>query len=86
MRYTTLGRTGVEVSQICLGAMAFGPRGNPDHDEPIRVIHRALDAGVTFVDTADVYSHGESEEIVGKALADGRRDRVVLATKAFSRI
>jgi aryl-alcohol dehydrogenase-like predicted oxidoreductase len=60
--------------------MMFGAWGNPDHDESIRIIHRALDAGVNFVDTADVYSLGESEEIVGKAL-EGRRDRVVLATK-----
>jgi aryl-alcohol dehydrogenase-like predicted oxidoreductase len=75
-----LGRTGVEVSPLCLGAMMFGAWGNPDHDESIRIIHRALDAGINFVDTADVYSRGESEEIVGKALA-GRRDHVVLATK-----
>jgi aryl-alcohol dehydrogenase-like predicted oxidoreductase len=75
-----LGRTGVSVSPLCLGAMMFGAWGNADHDESIRIIHRALDAGVNFVDTADVYSRGESEEIVGKALA-GRRDDVVLATK-----
>src|SRR6201992_19129 len=80
MRLRTLGRTGVEVSPLCLGAMMFGAWGNPDHDESIRIIHRALDAGINFVDTADVYSAGESEEIVGKALA-GRRDNVVLATK-----
>src|SRR6184192_422737 len=60
--------------------MMFGAWGNPDHDESVRIIHRALDAGINFVDTADVYSRGESEEIVGKALK-GRRDRVVLATK-----
>ena len=76
-----LGRTGVEVSPLCLGAMMFGAWGNPDHDESIRIIHSALDAGLNFVDTADVYSRGESEEIVGKALAGGRRDDVVLATK-----
>ena len=76
-----LGRTGVRVSPLCLGTMMFGAWGNPDHDESIRTIHRALDAGINFVDTADVYSHGESEEIVGKALAGGRRDNVVLATK-----
>lgn len=75
-----LGRTGVSVSPLCLGAMMFGAWGNPDHDDSIRIIHRALDAGVNFVDTADVYSSGESEEIVGKAL-EGRRDDVVLATK-----
>jgi aryl-alcohol dehydrogenase-like predicted oxidoreductase len=76
-----LGRTGVSVSQLCLGAMMFGAWGNPDHDESIRIIHRALDAGINFIDTADVYSRGESEEIVGKALAGGRRDNIVLATK-----
>jgi aryl-alcohol dehydrogenase-like predicted oxidoreductase len=75
-----LGRTGVVVSELCLGAMMFGEWGEPDHDASIRMVHRALDAGVNFIDTADVYSSGESEEIVGKALA-GRRDSVVLATK-----
>jgi len=79
-----LGRTGVSVSQLCLGAMMFGSWGNPDHDESIRIIHAALDAGINFVDTADVYGAGESEEIVGKALAGGRRDDVVLATKFFN--
>src|SRR5436309_7368921 len=81
MDYRTLGRTGVEVSPLCLGAMMFGAWGNTDHDDSIRIIHRALDAGINFIDTADVYSRGESEEIVGKALAGGRRDNVVLATK-----
>jgi aryl-alcohol dehydrogenase-like predicted oxidoreductase len=85
MEYRALGRTGVEVSPLCLGAMMFGAWGNPDHDESIRVIHRALDAGINFVDTADVYSQGESEEIVGKAL-QGRRDQVVLATKFHGRM
>ena len=80
MEYRDLGRTGVKVSPLCLGTMMFGAWGNPDHDESIRIIHRALDAGINFIDTADVYSAGESEEIVGKALA-GRRDDVVLATK-----
>jgi aryl-alcohol dehydrogenase-like predicted oxidoreductase len=80
MKYRTLGRTGIEVTPYCLGAMMFGAMGNPDHDESIRIIHRALDAGINFVDTADVYSNGESEEIVGKALK-GRRDDVVLASK-----
>jgi len=75
-----LGHTGVSVSPLCLGAMMFGAWGNPDHDDSIRIIHRALDAGINFIDTADVYSRGESEEIVGKALR-GRRDNVVLATK-----
>jgi len=81
MNYRTLGRTGVKVSPLCLGAMMFGAWGNPDHDESIRIIHRALEAGINFIDTADVYSRGESEEIVGKALAGGKRDNVVLATK-----
>ena len=80
MKYRTLGRTGIEVSPYCLGAMMFGAMGNPDHDDSIRIIHKALDAGINFLDTADVYSRGESEEIVGKALK-GRRDDVVLATK-----
>src|SRR6202022_1381136 len=81
MKYRNLGRTGVNVSPLCLGAMMFGAWGNPDHDESIRIMHRALDAGINFIDTADVYTRGESEEIVGKALAGGRRDGVVLATK-----
>ena len=80
MNHRLLGRTGVSVSQMCLGAMMFGAWGNPDHDESIRIIHAALDAGINFVDTADVYAQGESEEIVGKALK-GRRDDVILATK-----
>ena len=80
MRYRTLGRTGIKVSPYALGAMMFGAIGNPDHDDSIRIIHRALDAGINFVDTADAYAHGESEENVGKALK-GRRDDVVLATK-----
>jgi aryl-alcohol dehydrogenase-like predicted oxidoreductase len=75
-----LGRTGVQVTPLCLGTMMFGEWGNADHDDSIRIIHRALDAGINFVDTADVYSRGESEEIVGKALA-GKRENVVLATK-----
>jgi len=81
MEYRTLARTGVKVSPLCLGAMMLGAWGNPDHDESIRIIHRALDAGINFIDTADVYSAGESEEIVGKALGGGKRDGVVLATK-----
>src|ERR1700744_1253443 len=81
MSMRTLGSTGVQVSPMCLGAMMFGAWGNPDHDESIRIIHRALDAGINFIDTADVYSAGESEEIVAKALAGGKRDNVVLATK-----
>src|SRR3989440_4274703 len=80
MKMHNLGSTGVQVSEHCLGAMMFGKWGNPDHDECVRIVHRALDAGINFIDTADVYSQGESEEIVGKALK-GRRDDVVLATK-----
>ena len=80
MELRSLGRTGVQVSPLCLGAMMFGAWGNPDHDECVRMVHAALDAGVNFVDTADVYAFGESEEIVGRALR-GRRDEVVLATK-----
>ena len=82
MKLRTLGRTGIQVSPYCLGTMMFGAMGNPDHEDSIRIIHRALDAGINFVDTADVYSSGESEEIVGKALK-GRRDDVVLASKVF---
>jgi aryl-alcohol dehydrogenase-like predicted oxidoreductase len=81
MEYRTLGRTGVKVSPLCLGAMMFGAWGNQDHEDGIRIIHRALDAGINFIDTADVYSRGESEQIVGKALSGGKRDNVVLATK-----
>jgi aryl-alcohol dehydrogenase-like predicted oxidoreductase len=81
MQLRTLAHTGVHVTPLCLGAMMFGAWGERDHDESIRIIHRALDAGINFIDTADVYSGGESEEIVGNALAGGRRDEVVLATK-----
>jgi aryl-alcohol dehydrogenase-like predicted oxidoreductase len=81
MEQRLFGRTGVEVSPLCLGAMMFGAWGETDHEVCIRIIHRALDAGINFIDTADVYSRGESEEIVGKALAGARRDNVVLATK-----
>jgi aryl-alcohol dehydrogenase-like predicted oxidoreductase len=80
MEHRILGGTGVAVSQYALGTMMLGAMGNTDHDESVRMIHTALDAGVNLVDTADVYSDGESEVIVGKALA-GRRDDVVLATK-----
>src|SRR5436189_5369896 len=80
MQLRNLGSTGVKVSPLCLGAMMFGDWGNTDHDESVRIIHAALDAGINFIDTADVYSRGESEEIVGKALR-GKRDNVVLATK-----
>lgn len=81
MEYRGLGRTGMQVSPLCLGAMMFGEWGEPDHDTSVRIIHRALDAGINFVDTADMYSQGESEVIVGKALAGGKRDDVILATK-----
>jgi aryl-alcohol dehydrogenase-like predicted oxidoreductase len=80
MQYRILGRTGVQVSELCLGAMMFGPFGTRDHDESVRIIQQALDGGINFIDTADVYSQGESEEIVGKAIA-GRRDDLVIATK-----
>jgi aryl-alcohol dehydrogenase-like predicted oxidoreductase len=82
MRYRTLGRTGIQVSPYALGAMMFGAMGNPDHEASIRIIHRALDAGINLIDTADIYSHGESEEIVAKALK-GRRNDVLLATKVW---
>src|SRR3981081_3278060 len=81
MEYRSLGRTGIQVSPLCLGAMMFGGWGEPDHDTSIATIHAALDAGINFIDTADASSQGESELIVGKALAGGKRDDVVLATK-----
>jgi aryl-alcohol dehydrogenase-like predicted oxidoreductase len=77
METRSLGKTGMQVSVQCLGAMMFGLWGNRDHDDCVAIIHHALDAGINFIDTADVYSQGESEEIVGKALK-GRRDQVVL--------
>jgi len=80
MNYRTLGKTGIKVSPYCLGAMMFGKMANADHDDAVRIIHKALDTGINFIDTADRYSQGESEEIVGKALK-GRRDNIVLATK-----
>src|SRR6201998_1652172 len=80
MQYRTLGKTGIKVTPYCLGAMMFGAGGNPDHNDSVRIIHKALDFGINFIDTADRYSRGESEEIVGKALK-GRRDNIVLATK-----
>jgi len=86
MEYRSLGRTGMKVTPLCLGAMMFGAWGEPDHDVSIKIIHRALDAGINFIDTADVYSQGESESIVGKALAGGRRDDVILATKVHSQM
>jgi aryl-alcohol dehydrogenase-like predicted oxidoreductase len=83
MKTRVLGTTGVRVSPLCLGAMMFGAWGNRDHDDSIRIIDRAIDAGINFIDTADVYSAGESEQIVGKALA-GKRENIVLATKAHA--
>ena len=83
MQYRTLGGTGIDVSVLCLGTMMFGPWGNPDETECHKMLHAALDAGVNLVDTADVYAHGESEEILGRALA-GRRASVVLTTKGFN--
>ena len=80
MEHRTLGRTGIKVSPLCLGTMMFGAWGNPDEAECRRIVDVALDAGLNFVDTADVYDFGTSEEILGRALR-GRRDDVVLATK-----
>ncbi|HEX3511824.1 MAG TPA: aldo/keto reductase [Solirubrobacteraceae bacterium] len=81
MEQRTLGRTGVHVSPLCLGAMMFGAWGETTQAEASEIVHRALDAGINFIDTADVYSRGQSEEMVGEALGGGRRDNVVLATK-----
>jgi aryl-alcohol dehydrogenase-like predicted oxidoreductase len=81
VEYRNLGTTGMKVSSLCFGAMMLGQWGNADHDECVRIIHRALDAGINFIDTADVYSDGESEVIVGKALATLDRSRVIVATK-----
>lgn len=80
MKYRALGKTGLQASVLSLGGMMFGRFGNPDHDECVRMVHRALDAGINLIDTADAYSQGESEEIIGKAIA-GRRDQVLIATK-----
>jgi aryl-alcohol dehydrogenase-like predicted oxidoreductase len=85
VEYRTLGRTGVEVSSFCLGAMMFGKWGNTDVDECVTMINHAIDSGINFIDTADVYSEGESEEVVGRALAS-RRDEVVLATKVHGQM
>lgn len=81
MEYRPLGRTGITVSHLTLGAMMFGALGNRDHEQCVRIVHRALDAGITTINTADGYSAGESEEILGEALAGGRRDEVVLTVK-----
>ena len=82
MDYRRLGHSGLKVSRLCLGTMMFGRWGNPDRDDCVRIVHRALDEGINFIDTANRYCWGESEEIVGKAVR-GRRDSVVLATKVF---
>jgi aryl-alcohol dehydrogenase-like predicted oxidoreductase len=82
MQYRVLGRTGIKVSPYCLGAMMFGKIGNPNHAECIRMVHQSLDFGINFIDTADVYNGGESEEIIGKAL-NGKRDRIVIGTKVM---
>lgn len=85
MEYRSLGRTGVQVSSLCLGCMNFGD--DTSEEDSIRIIHRAMDDGINFLDTADVYSRGKSETITGKALArDGRRDKVFLATKVFNKM
>jgi aryl-alcohol dehydrogenase-like predicted oxidoreductase len=84
--YRPFGTTGVQISSLTLGAMNFGARGNPDHEDGIRIIHRALDEGINAIDTADVYSQGESEQIVGKALTGGRRVDVFLATKFHGKV
>ncbi|MFJ4692993.1 aldo/keto reductase [Streptomyces sp. NPDC088766] len=81
MQYRTLGRTGVQVSSLALGAMNFGALGRTTQDEVTAIVDAALEAGINLIDTADVYSGGESEEMIGKAVA-GRRDDIVLATKA----
>ncbi|MFP5319951.1 MAG: aldo/keto reductase [Acidimicrobiia bacterium] len=86
MQMRTLGTTGITVSHFCLGTMTFGPWGNQDRDECVRMIHSALDGGINFVDTADIYGGSESERIVGEALKGGRRDGVVLATKFHARM
>lgn len=83
MEMRQLGQTGMRVSSLCLGTMMFGPMGNDDQDACVQIIHRALDGGINFIDTADIYSTGVSEEIVGKALK-GRREHVVLASKFYN--
>jgi len=81
MEYRALGRTGITVSQLTLGAMMFGAMGNQDREECVRIVHRALDAGITSINAADGYSAGQSEEILGEALTGGRREEVVLTVK-----
>jgi len=82
--YRLLGRTGTRVSSLCLGCMNFG--GRASEEDGIHIIHAAIDAGINFLDTANVYSRGVSETIVGKALAGGKRERVILATKVHGRM
>lgn len=82
MQYRTLGRTGVQVSTLALGAMNFGRIGNTGQDEATAIVDAAIEAGINLIDTADAYSDGRSEEMVGKAIA-GRRDDLVIATKAY---
>ena len=86
MEYRQLGKFGVRVSPLCLGAMNFGGRGRTTKEDGVKIIHAALDAGVNFIDTANVYTAGESERVVGEALKGSLRDDVVLATKVFSQI
>jgi aryl-alcohol dehydrogenase-like predicted oxidoreductase len=86
MPIRSLGDTGMKVSVLCLGAMMFGAWGNPDHNDSIKIIHKALDSGINFIDTADVYSAGESEEIVGKAIKGGKRKDIILATKVHGQM
>ena len=81
MEYRTLGRTGMRVSPLCLGTAQFGRWATQDSGACARIVHTALDVGVNFIDTADIYSAGEAETIVGKALVRGRRDNVILTTK-----
>ena len=85
MEYRPLGRTGVSVSQMCLGAMMFGAFGNPDHDDAVKIIHKALDAGINFIDTADGYSAGESKRSSARrSPADGARTSCSPSRPAFS--
>src|SRR5712691_12013287 len=90
MKYVNLGSTGLKVSKLCLGCMTFGVPERGDHpwtlpeEESRSIIRQALDAGISFFDTANAYSDGTSEEIVGRALTDfARREEVVIATKVF---
>lgn len=86
MEYRALGATGISVSHLTLGAMMLGAMGNPDPEDCVRIVHRALDAGVTSINTADGYSAGQSEEIIGAALAGGRRADVVLSVKTGRKV